>query len=586
MAQQGHISPDRAVTLDGLFHERVRRTPDAIAYRYFDDASREWLALSWADMLAGIARWQAALRQENLQPGDRVGIMLRNGPTWVMFDQAALGLGLVTVPIFTSDRPDNVAYLLQDSDAKLLLVEQAERWEAIRNASEAALPVERIVVIEGANDELVRPMKSWLPVTGAEFVHVQTNPHHLASIVYTSGTTGRPKGVMLSHRNILANAWNSMRTFDVRASDVFFSFLPLSHMLERTAGYYIPVMAGAEVGFARSFQQLQEDLGIVRPTVLISVPRIYERIHASLRSKLEKSKLSRRLFELAVDIGYSRFEHTQGRGPWRPSHVLGPLLDLLIGRKLRQRLGGRLRAALAGGAALSPDLSRIFLGLGLPILQGYGLTEASPVISVNRLDHNKPESVGPPIPEVEVKTDTHHVLHTRSEGVMQGYWRNEAATRAVIDAEGWLNTGDIVRIDEDGHITIVGRMKDIIVMSNGEKVPPVDLENAILRDPLFEQVMVVGEGKAYLSTLVVLNRELWNNLSNEAPETHQAQQLALNRIAQQIIEFPAYVRIRRVALLTEPWTVENGLLTPTLKTKRGKVLERYREEYERLYEGY
>lgn len=600
MLHSTHISPEHVTTLDGLFGERVLRTPNAVAYRYFDDQTNVWLDITWIEMAAEISRWQAALLKEGLQPGDRVAVMLKNSPAWVMFDQAALGLGLVTVPLYTADRPENAAYVLQDSGARLLLIAGAEHWYAIRDSVANALSLSRIVILqplpEGNFDVHLSNLDAWLPEAAGEFLHVQRDPDRLASIVYTSGTTGRPKGVMLSHRNILHNAWDSLQTFEVLTTDVFFSFLPLSHMLERTAGYYIPIMACATVGFARSFQQLQEDLTIIRPTLLISVPRIYERIYAGLRSKLQKgSPFAHRLFAFAVDTGYSRFEYAQGRGPWRATHLLWPILKWLVARKLMARLGGRLRMALSGGAALSPEISRIFIGLGLHILQGYGLTEAGPVISVNLENKDKPASVGPPIPGVEVRLDENGVVFARGPGIMRGYWQNAEATRAIFTKDGWLNTGDIAQIDEDGYITIVGRVKDIIVMSNGEKVSPADLEAAILRDPLFEQIMVVGEGQPYLSVIAVVNREIWENAAAvqgqipewpEALDSRQGQNFALGRIARQLNEFPGYTRIRRVALLGEPWTIENGLLTPTLKVKRDKVLERYRQDYLRLYDGY
>jgi long-chain acyl-CoA synthetase len=590
--RQARISPEQALTLDGLFHERARRSPDAVAYRFFDEHAQAWKKLTWAGMVAEIARWQAALQRENLQPGDRVAIMFKNSPTWVMFDQAALGLGLVTVPLYTADRPDNVAYVLQDAEAKLLLIASAEHWHPIDQAA-AELPALASVVTmhplpADAHDPRLHDMDTWVPEAGDDFLHRLADPERLASIVYTSGTTGRPKGVMLSHRNLLSNAWNSLQTFDVLPTDVFFSFLPLSHMLERTAGYYIPVMAGAMVGFARSFQQLHEDFATVRPTLLISVPRIYERIYAGLRNKLQTgTPMARRLFDFAVEVGYRRFEYAQGRAAWQASLLLWPLLQRLVARKLMARLGGRLRMALSGGAALSPEISRIFIGLGLPILQGYGLTEAGPVVSVNRAERNKPASVGPPIPGVEVKLDENGILFARGAGIMRGYWRNDEATREILMEDGWLNTGDIAHIDGDGHLTIIGRIKEIIVMSNGEKVPPVDLETAILRDPLFEQVMVVGEGKPCLGVFAVLNRELWEQAAAEkSPDSAQGRAFALARMARQMPGFPGYTRIRRACLLTEPWTIENGLLTPTLKLKRTHVLERYRQEYLKLYEGF
>ncbi len=594
------ISAEAAVTLDGLFRERVRRSPDKVAYRHFDDHACEWRELTWREMEHEIARWQAAMLHDGLRPGDRVAIMLRNSPQWVMFDQAALGLGLVTVPLYVADRPENVVHVLQDSGAKMLLIDNATHWHPLHEACTGLDTLTRIVTLrtppEGDNDERLRGLEEWLPDGHEGFRHLVDDPGTLATIVYTSGTTGKSKGVMLSHRNLLSNTAASLQCFDVYPEDITLSFLPLSHSFERTAGYYVQVMSGATVAYARSVQQLQEDLLLVRPTVLIAVPRIFERIHAGIRSKLDKGPaLTRRLFRLAVDIGYHRFEHAQGRAPWHPKLLLWPLLKRLVADKLIARLGGRLRYAITGGAALSLDNARTFIGLGLPILQGYGLSETSPVISVNRAGHNLPSSVGQPVPNLEIRLGEHDALEVRGPSVMMGYWQNEEATRAMIDADGWLNTGDVARIDEQGRISITGRIKEIIVLSNGEKIPPNDMEAAILADHLFEQVMVVGEGRAYLGLLAVVNRERWTAAMRERDlpadwpaslSSPQTRAYALQRVTQQLHAFPGYARIRRVALLSEPWSADNGLLTPTLKLKRAKVLERYREEFASLYDGY
>lgn len=591
------IPQDEAVTLDGLFRERVRRTPENIAYRYFDDHLCEWRQLTWQELEHEIARWQVAMSREGLQPGDRVAIMLRNSPQWVVFDQAALGLGLVTVPLYVADRPENVAHILQDSGAKLLLIDNATHWHPLHEACHGIDTLTRIVTLrappEGDNDERLRSAEEWVPDTHDGFQHLVTDPDKLASIVYTSGTTGKSKGVMLSHRNLLSNAAGALQCFTVYAGDTFLSFLPMSHCLERTAGYYVPIMAGGIVAYARSVQQLQEDLTVIRPTVLITVPRIFERIQAGIRSKLDKGPaLTRHLFNLAVNVGNRHFEHEQGRAGWHPKLLLWPLLKTMVADKLLARLGGRLRLAISGGAALSADNARTFIGLGLHILQGYGLSETSPVVCVNREHDNLPSSVGLRLPNVEVRLGEHNALEVRGPSVMLGYWNNEEATKAMIAPDGWLNTGDVASIDEQGRITITGRIKEIIVLSNGEKVPPNDMEAAILADPLFEQVMVVGEGKAYLGLLAVVNRERWvaamheRNLPAEWPESlhsSQTRAYALQRVTQQIHAFPGYARIRRIALLSEPWCIDSGLLTPTLKIKRAKVLEHHKRDYEELY---
>ncbi|MFA7351761.1 MAG: long-chain fatty acid--CoA ligase, partial [Methylotenera sp.] len=596
------IDPELVTTLDRLFHERVRCTPDGVAYRYFDDQACEWCEMTWQTAMHEILNWQVALLHEHLQLGDRVAIMLKNCPSWVLFDQAALGLGLVTVPLYVSDRPENVAHVLQDSGAKLLLIDSAESWHPIHEVGAGLTALRRVVTFksppEGDDDDRIRGIDEWLPRFGdsGEFQHRVSDADALATIIYTSGTTGKPKGVMLTHRNLMSNAWGALQVFSIYPNDIFLSFLPLSHALERMAGCCIPIMSGASVAFSRSIQQLQEDLATVQPTIMVTVPRIFERIQSGLRNKLEKGPAyARYLFELAVKVGYSRFEYAQGRGNWHWQHLLWPLLKKLVADKLQARLGGRLRLAVAGGAALSADNARTFIALGVPIIQGYGLTETSPIISVNRVESNVPSSVGQTIQGVEVRLGEADGLEVRGANVMQGYWNNVEATKAIFTADGWLKTGDVVKLDEVGRITITGRIKEIIVLSNGEKVPPGDIEAAILTDALFEQVMVVGEGKAYLSVLAVVNQERWmaavkeRDLPIDWPSglTHsQARAFALNRVAQQMKSFPGYAKVRKIALLHEPWTIENGLLTPTLKIKRSVVLQHYMAEYEKLYEGF
>ena len=594
------IPPDTAVTLDGLFSERVRRSADAVAYTEFEEEEGAWRDYTWAQMSSLVSRWQAALKREPLVPGDRVAIMLRNCTAWVALDQAAMGLGLVVVPLYTQDRPDNVAYIIRNSGAKLLLFEKPEQWAAFADVQAQLGGLVRVLCLkeleQPPEDARLASVATWLPDAGPAVEHLIRDGQRLASIIYTSGTTGRPKGVMLSHHNMLSNAFSTLQVFDVSTEETFLSFLPLSHTLERTCGYYLTIMAGARVAYARSIPQLAEDLAQVRPTLLISVPRIYERVYAAMQAKLAEGPAFRhKLFRLAIAVGWGRFEHQQGRGSWKPGFLLWPVLKRLVGDKVLARLGGRLRAAVSGGAALPPEVAKVFIGLGLPLLQGYGLTETSPVVSSNRLENNLPASIGQPIPGVQVKIGDKDALLVKGPNVMLGYWENAEATQAMFTEDGWLNTGDTARVDSDGRVYITGRLKEIIVLSNGEKVPPVDMEAAIARDPFFEQVMVIGEGKPYLSVLVVPEKKLWAKLAAEhgldaasplSMRTPQAEQLVLERINAQIKQFPGYAQVRRVGLLPELWTVENGMLTPTMKLKRSRVLEHHRAEYEKLYAGH
>lgn len=593
------IRLDEARTLDGLLRERIRRTPQGEAYRYFDKKRKRWCSLSWGEFGSEVARWQAALLSLGLQAGDKVAFSLRNGPQWAGFDQAALGLGLVVVPLYTDDRADNVAYILEQTGAKLLLLHDETRWKRIAHALGEHQQLKHILLLDAepqSEDRRLVAASQLLPVGEHKLQgQADNDPHALASIIYTSGTTGRPKGVMLSHYNMLAIADAALQLVDINPTDLFLSFLPLSHTLERTAGYYLPMMAGAAVAYARSIPQLASDLQTLRPTVMISVPRIYERIYERLNQQLEAgSSIKRWLFEVTVATGWHHFEWQQGRRYWHPRLLLHPLLQRLVASKLQQRLGNRLRFAISGGAPLPPEIARLFISLGITLLQGYGLTETSPVISVNTPQNNLPSSVGLPLPGVEVRIGPEDELQIRGPGVMLGYWKNEEATTETIDEAGWLRTGDQARIDESGHITLTGRLKDILVLSNGEKIPPGDMEMAIQLSPLFEQVMVIGEARPYLAALIVLNRERWHQLAEQcgvdpnradALTEQQLQNQVLRIITELLHDFPGYAKIRRVYLTLEPWSVENGLLTPTLKVKRAKVMEYLDQEINRLYQN-
>ena len=597
MDTQDVISPEQAVTLHGLFVERARRTPDKVAYRHF--YQNAWTDVPWREMRNQVARWQAALGKEGLQPGDRVAIMLRNCPQWMMFDQAAMSLGLVVVPLYTIDRPDNLAYIMNNAGVKVLMFETAEQWQALCTVREQLQSMVRFISLETIRDTAeprLRSASEYLPAAAELQPAPPTRMDELASIIYTSGTTGKSKGVMLSHANMLTNAYASLDTFTVHGDDLYLSFLPLSHTFERTCGYYLAVMTGATVAFARSIPLLSEDLQTIKPTIMVSVPRIYERIYGAINAKLDEgSPIKRKLFNLAVNTGWARFEYEQGRGGWKISFLLWPVLQKLVAQKILDRLGGRLRVAISGGAALAPEISRVFVGLGLPVVQGYGLTETSPIVTGNKLENNFPDSVGQPISDVQIRLGENNALLVKGPNVMMGYWDNPEATRAMIDADGWLNTGDTARISATGHVYITGRIKEIIVMSNGEKIPPSDMELAILRDPLFDQVMVLGEARPYLVVVAVLNPSVWLLFASETgvrPDMPEAltdsrvQGKVLQRIAVHLREFPGYAKVNRVLLLQEPWGIENGFLTPTLKLKRAKVTEHFSAEIKQLYEGH
>jgi long-chain acyl-CoA synthetase len=308
-----------------------------------------------------------------------------------------------------------------------------------------------------------------------------------------------------------------------------------------------------------------------------------------------KPPLANKLFNLTVHIGWQRFEYEHKRAHWSPLFLLWPVLNKLVASKVMEKLGGRIRLAICGGAALSPEVAKLFIGLGLPLVQGYGLTETSPVVSSNRIHKNIPHSIGYAFSNAEIRIGVDDELQVRGDMVMMGYWNNIEATDACMTEDGWFRSGDKARLDDDGFLYIIGRLKDILVLSNGEKVPPADMEMAIANDSLFEQVMVIGESKPYLTACVVLNPEHWNDLADmigfdpddaDSLTKKEVEKLVLSRISHRLKDFPGFAQIRRVAMYLEPWTIDDGLITPTLKIKRAKVMERFADDINKLYDGH
>jgi long-chain acyl-CoA synthetase len=543
----------------GEYFQRHLATPGKALYRHFDGG--EWRDVSAAELAALIGRWQAALVALGLSAGERVGICLKNGVDWIALDLAVLGLGAIVVPLYADDNPDNIAWCVANAEARLLVVGSTKMAEALKRTGHA-LPSLYVLRPDGGDE--TPSVAALLPAAAAAPQFQSVPEETLATICYTSGTSGRPKGVMLSHGNIIANVTSCQETHMARPTDVFLSILPLSHMFERTGGYYLPLSLGAKVVYARGVAELADDLAAQAPTVMFAVPRIFERFHARVDEALAKSPARRWLFRQCAERGW-RVE--SGHAGWLDV-LTTPALRAIVAKPVLARLGGRMRLTVVGGAALDPSIAHAFIGLGLPLLQGYGLTEASPVISVNREHDNDPESVGPPLPGVDVMLGANGELLARGGNVMLGYWRNEEATKAAIDAEDWLHTGDVAEI-RDTKIYIRARIKDILVMSNGEKLPPQEVEFAILHDPVFEQVMLIGEGRPFLTLLAV---------TKEVDEA-----VLLRRANERLKTFPRWVRLRRVIPAAEPWSIDNGLLTPTLKLKRPLVLARFEDAIDKVY---
>ena len=595
------IDPETAGSLPALFAERIGRSPDGSAYQQY--VAGKWKNWQWRDFGRELSLWRRAFAAEKLGSGERVAIRLRNCVQWVLFDQGAMGAGLVVVPVFAEDRADNIAYIIEQTESRILLLEDLEQWKAMEGETESLESLQRIILL--SSDQSLASQEDGRLVTLDQWMtegesspdpEILPDPEALATVVFTSGTTGKPKGVMLSHANIVHTAYAGLQSIAVYPQDRMLSFLPLSHMFERTIGCYLNVTAGSSVAFSRSIADLLDDMVMVKPSVLITVPRIFERAYSRINAQLEEgSGIKKWLFHKAVKIGWQRFEIDQGRATWSPGQWLWPVLEKLVASKVQQRFGGNLRFVVSGGAPLAAKISRVFIGLGIDILQGYGLTETSPVLTVNTLASNKPDSIGLPLANASLRIGDLGELQAAGSSIMMGYWKNPEATAATMTEDGWLKTGDIATISRQGFISITGRIKEIIVLANGEKIPPADMESAICDAPVFEQAMIIGEGRAYLSAIVVIDIEAWNRFAplNGFKSSDQVDlssepicQWAIDKIATQVQDFPGYANIRKVTLSLEPWTIDNGALTPTLKIKRPVLKTRFSSEIEAMYEGH
>lgn len=605
MPEQSSAKPsfglENLTTLPQLLVNSVERYGEREALRQFDKETKSWHSLSYAQLMARVMEWRRAYAAMNLERGTRIGILMPNSIDHACADQAALANGLVPVPLHAIDTPGANAFILSDSRAQVLVTNKLTRWKQIQAAGGDLQDLTAVIITEDEVDDetgMVRGLSEWL-AAGTHVVELPEGPKEddLAGIVYTSGTTGRPKGVMLTHGNIVSNVKATLECVFPQVGDIFLSFLPLSHTFERTAGYYLALATGCTIAYNRSVLLLADDLKTIRPTVIISVPRVYERIFARVQDKLKKSRpAARYLFDWAVEIGWRDFcrrnhlpvEHT-GRA-WLDG-LMRPLVRK-VSSTLLDQFGGRLRIAISGGAALSSKVARTFCGLGLPIIQGYGMTEASPIIAGNNRTLNQPNTVGKPFNNVEVRLGEGDEIQIKGPSITRGYWNRPDATADAFTEDGWFRTGDVGGFNELGLLSIKGRIKEIIVTSTGEKVPPADLEAAIETDPLFSQCYVIGENRPYLSLITVVNPDEWTSFAKSCGvdpadpaslDNPSVKTSALKRAKTAAGEFPHYALPRAVVLTQEPWTIENGLITPTLKLKRGPLSKKFANVIAQLY---
>lgn len=599
----------KCTTLDQFVPLRASLTGGEIALKQFDRTSNSWEPVSYLELNDRIVQWRKAFVRLGLQRGTRVSILLNNSVDHVLADQSVLANAMIPVPLHAIDTPGSLAFILGDSRAECLITNKYERWLAIEAVREH-LPALKTVILtdevtpakQRRGDPKIYGIDDFLAL-GHDVSELPQgpSPEDLAAIVYTSGTTGKPKGVMLTHSNVVSNVIATLEHISPAPQPgyVFLSFLPLSHTFERTAGYYLALGMGCTIVFNRSIMLLNEDFRTVHPDVLISVPRIYERVYARIIDRLGKQPaLTRFLFNACVSVGWRRFcKANRMVPPPSPFEKLDPfvwpILKSLVANKVAMQFGGKLKVAIAGGAALNHKVARMFCGLGIPPIQGYGMTEASPIIAGNSLKLNQPDTVGRPFPNVELRLAPEtNEIQVRAPSVMKGYWNRPEDTARVLSSDGWLSTGDVGEFNEEGLLKIRGRIKEIIVTSTGEKVPPVDLELALETDPLFAQTFVVGEARPFISFVAVLNIEEWKKLATKldvdpndklALQSTAVRSAVLKRARAAAAGFPHYALPRNVALTLEPWTIDNGLLTPTLKLKRKPLNERFAAQIEEMY---
>jgi len=545
--------------------------------------------VSTAEWLESIRRLALWLEAQGVEPGDRVAIFSENCPEWHTVDFASQLLGAVTVPIYPTLPADQVAFILDDCGARIVFYSDAAKRkildEAIDGGDTARVALRAGDGIDEIFSEILAAVDSETPLAA---FRGRTAATDIASIIYTSGTTGEPKGVVLTHANLVSNMTTCAELVPIGPTDTSLSFLPLSHVLQRTVDN-IFFYRGVRIHYLSSIEHVARALTEIRPTVLASVPRLYERAYLRVMGNVEKEKAaSRRIFEWAIDLGM-RAAEARRAGRWAP-HLKAQrrLAERLVYRKIHERMGGRLRLAITGGAALPESVGRFFEAVGLELYEGYGLTETSPVLCLNRPGEHRWGSVGRPIPGVEIRIADDGEILAKTPGLMQGYWQRKDETCAAIDPDGWFHTGDVGVVDADGYLRITDRKKDLLVTSGGKNIAPQPLEQALTATGIISQAVVVGDNYPYLAALLVANHD---DLPPELARLEPAELLAHPRLLERVERTVAAVnrqvaeheRIRRWRLLPGELTLDAGEITPTLKVRRRVVLDRYGDLIASMY---
>ena len=559
----------------------------------FDKSAEGWRHQTYAEIAIKVRNLAGHLHQMGIGVSDRVVICGENRSEWAIADLAVLSMGAVSVPAYTTNTVDDHDYIISHSQASLVIctggMTGQRMYEAVRNQKSHvpficfdSLEDVQPLSVDDASTEGFIPFSRLVAEQPAEDI-IDTalaaqSPDDMCCIIYTSGTGGRPKGVMLTHRSIQSNITAAMELLaEGGATDEarFLSLLPLSHSYEHTAGMYLPFQIGAEVWYCEGADKIAANLEEVGPTVMTAVPRLYEVLHDRITKGVKaKGGLTETLFTQAVRLGRKKLA---GESLSVSESLLDRLVDRLVRTKMKKRLGGRLKYFVSGGAALNPDIGHFFLALGVDILQGYGQTEASPLISANRPHKIRIETVGPVVGGVEVKLSDAGELLARGDCIMKGYWRDEKATSETLK-QGWLYTGDLAEISDDGYISITGRKKDIIVNSGGDNIAPSRVEAQLTIEPEIEQVMVSGDKRPYLAAVIVPSEDVLKLGETKAQKA--AIQAAVTRANERLSQLE---KIRKFIIAPEAFTVDNSQMTPTLKVRRHIVGDLYKSQLDGLY---
>ena len=591
-------------TIAELFLESVERLPEHPAY--FDKINGEWQKLTFGEVGQIVENLAFGLAAAGIENGDKVAILSHNQSKWPMADFAITGLGAATVTVYPTLISSQIRYIIENSDTKLIFVEDEEQTAKVLEFLDSTPGLEKIVIMnDKTNDDERFISFSELMKIGSEFKTKAdftfrdrakaVKPDDLLTLIYTSGTTGDPKGVMLSHNNLASNIKSGRQEILITPDDIFLSFLPLSHSFERMVGHLSAFSANSQVYYAESIETVAANMQEVHPTIVVAVPRFFEKVHGRVLDKVSNDPAIRqKIFYWALGVGQKSAKFlTRGKKPTGFLATKFAIADKLVFSKLKERVGGALRFFVSGGAPLSKDIGEFFASANIPILEGYGLTETSPVITVNRTDLYKFGTVGATIDGVDVKIAEDGEILCKGDNVMLGYYKNPAATDEAIDSEGWFHTGDIGHFDEENYLIITDRIKNLLVTSGGKNIAPAQLENALIMSKYIEQCVAIGDRRQFVSALIVPMREnliAWaeseglstadyNNLLNNPA----VQELYDAELAKTMQGFSHYEIIKKFALLPDLWTIESGEITPSLKVKRKVVIEKNTELIESIY---